>query len=80
MYTKSPPKTTPKDERLAKLHEMLCQLEATSGDHADEIFIRESAAILEYAESVLPQLALAKASTPYLAKVHQQAWSRKHHG
>lgn len=81
MYTKSPPKTTPKaDVRLAKLRELICQLEQIEdGIHADELFIRDTAAILEYAESVLPELALQRANkSHYLARVHEQAWSRKH--
>lgn len=81
MYQKSPPKTTLRDERLAKLREALCRLEQIPDTpHADEEFIRQSRAILEYAESILPDLALKRASkSPYLAKVHQATWSN-HHG
>lgn len=81
MYTKAPPKTTPKrDERLCKLRELICQLEQLEESaHADEIFIRETATALALIETTLAQLAIERAGkSSYLAKVHQQAWSRKH--
>lgn len=81
MYKKPPPKTTPKrDERLQKLKDAICHLDQIQeGIHADEEFIRETLAILQYAESVLPELALQRArKSRYLALVHQQTWSRRH--
>lgn len=79
MYPKPRPKATPKtDERIAKLKEAICRLERIGDDvNADEQFIKDTYFILQYAECVLPELALKRAAkSDYLAKVHAQTWQK----
>lgn len=79
MYPKPKPKATPKpDERLRELKEAICRLERAGDDvNADEQFIKDAYYILMYAECVLPELALVRASkSDYLARVHEQVWSK----